>query len=130
MQKKAPSLYVRSGDYVQVISGDDKGKRGKIVSINRKKGLVLVEGINKVKKHIKRGANPQIPQGGRVEVERPIHGSNVALIDPSTNKPTRIGYRYLADGRKEMYAKKTGTTLRVISPAKPRTSLKPAAAAQ
>ena len=68
-KKKAPSLYVRSGDYVQVISGDDKGKRGKIVSINRKKGLVLVEGINKVKKHIKRGANPQIPQGGRVEVD-------------------------------------------------------------
>jgi|GEM_PF-47018 len=114
--KKAAKLYVRSGDYVEVLSGDDKGKRGKIVAVNRKKGLVLVEGVNIVKKHIKRGANPKVPQGGRVEIERPIHGCKVALIDPVTNKPTRVGYRYLPDGSKEMYAKKSGTVLRKVSP--------------
>lgn len=116
--KKAPSFYVRTGDYVEVLSGDDKGKRGKIVAVNRKKGLVLVEGVNVVKKHIKRGANPKIPQGGRVEMEKPIYACKVALIDPVTNKPTRVGYRYLPDGSKEMFAKKSGTRLRLISPAR------------
>lgn len=117
-------MYVRSGDFVEVLSGDDKGKRGKIVAVNRKKELVLVEGVNIVKKHVKRGVNPKAPQGGRIEVERPIHACKVALIDPSTNRPTRIGYRFLPDGRKEMYAKKTGTTLRVISPARARHAAK------
>jgi large subunit ribosomal protein L24 len=107
-------MHVKRGDMVQVISGDDKGKRGEIIEILRKKGKVVVKGVNICLKHIKRG-HPKAPQGGRIEFERPIYACKVSLIDPTTDKPTRVGIRVLADGNKERFAKKSGASLGLIS---------------
>jgi large subunit ribosomal protein L24 len=111
-------IHIRKDDIVVVLTGDDKGKRGRVLKIHTKTGKVLVEGINKVYKHLK--PSRQNTQGGRLSKEMPIDLSNVALIDPSTNKPTRVGVRYLPDGSKERYAKKSGTALSKIAPANPK----------
>ncbi len=88
-----------------VMSGKDRGKKGKILKVFRDKDRVIVEGVNIVKKRIKPSA--ENPQGGIVEKEAPIHISNVMLVDPKTGEPTRIGYRF-EDGKKIRYAKKSG----------------------
>ena len=110
-------MYIRRGDVVQVISGDDNGKRGQVTTVNREKGTVTIQSVNVVRKHIKRG-HPKSPQGGRLEIEMPLPVCKVALIDPETNKPTRVGFRYLPDGSKERYAKRSGASLGLVSPAK------------
>jgi len=110
-------MYIRNGDLVQVLVGEDKGKRGQVVSVDPKKGLVTVQGVNVAQKHIKRG-HPKSPQGGRLEVELPMPVCKVALIDPELGKPTRVGFRYLDDGSKERYAKKSGVSLGMVSPPK------------
>ena len=102
------NLHVKTGDNVMVISGKDKGKEGVVVKTIAAKDRVVVEGVNIVKKHQK--PNNQYPQGGIVELEAPIHVSNVQLLDPSTNEPTKIGYK-VEDGKKVRFAKKSGTTL-------------------
>jgi large subunit ribosomal protein L24 len=89
---------IRKGDLVVVVTGRDKGKRGAVL---QKAGLdrVVVEGVNKVKKHVK--PNPLKNQpGGILEKEMPIHVSNVALVNAQTQKPDRIGFRVMEDGRK------------------------------
>ncbi|MCT0949606.1 50S ribosomal protein L24 [Weissella confusa] len=101
-------MFVKTGDKVKVIAGKDKGKEGVIVKTIAAKDRVVVEGVNIVKKHQK--PNNQYPQGGIVELEAPIHVSNVQLLDPSTNEPTKIGYK-VEDGKKVRFAKKSGTTL-------------------
>src|SRR3954466_7935549 len=111
-------MHIRKDDIVQVLTGDDKGKRGRVLRVLNKSGKVLVEGVNKVYKHLKPSRQNQ--QGGRLSKEMPIDVSNVALIDPTTNKPTRAGIRFTADGTKERFAKKSGTTLSRIAPANPR----------
>lgn len=111
-------MHIRIHDIVEVITGDDKGKRGKVIAVNRENGKVTVQGVNLVYRHLKPSrANPQ---GGRLSKEMPLQVSNVQLIDPSTNKPTRVGTRYNPDGSKELYAKKSGTLLRVLSKANPK----------
>jgi large subunit ribosomal protein L24 len=111
-------MHIRVDDIVEVISGDDKGKRGKVLSVDRQAGKVTVQGVNLVYRHMKPSrANPQ---GGRLSKEMPLDASNVQLIDPSTNKPTRVGTRYNPDGSKELFAKKTGTMIRVLSKANPK----------
>ena len=110
-------MYIRRGDNVEVISGDDSGKRGQVTVVDRKKGAVTIQGLNVVRKHIKRG-HPKSPQGGRLEIEMPLPACKVALIDPESNKPTRVGFRYLADGSKERFAKRSGASLGLVSPAK------------
>lgn len=82
-------LHVKKGDTVSVLSGNDKGKTGKVLRVFPDKERVLVEGVNVRTKHQK--PNQEFPQGGRVEREMPIHVSNVLPLDPSTNEPTRIG---------------------------------------
>lgn len=83
---------IKSGDLVQVISGADKGKQGKVLKVFPKTERVLVEGVKIVTKHKK--ANPMTGEGGGIEkVEASIHVSNVAIVDPETKKPTRVGYR-------------------------------------
>lgn len=109
-------MFIKVNDIVQVLSGDDRGKRGKVVSIDRARNKVVVQGVNVVFRHVKPSRRNQ--QGGRLSKEMAVDLSNVALIDPSTNKPTRLGVRYLPDGTKELYAKRSGTTIRVLS--KPR----------
>ncbi|HID77248.1 MAG TPA: 50S ribosomal protein L24 [Planctomycetaceae bacterium] len=111
-------MWIRRNDMVQIISGDDKGARGKVLSVDRQAGKVVVEGVNLVWKHVRR--SQRNPQGGRLHKEMPIDLSNVALIDPVTNEPTRVGVRYLEDGTKERYSKKSGASLGVISRPKSR----------
>lgn len=101
-------MFVKTGDKVKVIAGKDKGKEGVVVKTIAAKDRVVVEGVNIVKKHQK--PSNQYPQGGIVELEAPIHVSNVQLLDPSTNEPTKIGYK-VEDGKKVRFAKKSGTTL-------------------
>jgi len=110
-------MYIRSGDTVQVLVGKNKGKRGLVVSVDPEGEMVTVQGVNVARKHIKRG-HPKSPQGGRLDIELPMHACKVALIDPESDKPTRVGFRYLGDGSKERYAKKSGASLGLVSPAK------------
>ena len=92
-------LHVRKNDLVQIMAGSDMGKRGRILRVFREKGRVLVEGIHMIKRHTK--ANPrQNIKGGVVEREASIAISNVMLVDPETNLPTRIARTRLTDGRK------------------------------
>ncbi len=107
-------MFFRIDDEVEVIAGADKGHRGKILKINRKKNKVVVEGAGRVWKHVRR--SQKNPQGGRLNKEMPISASNVMLIDPSTGKPTRVGVRYLEDGSKERFSKKSGNSLGKIAP--------------
>ena len=107
-------MRIRVGDTVEVISGDDAGTRGRVLSVDHKAGKVVVEGVNRVYKHVRR--SQKNPQGGRLQTEMPVQVSNVALICPKTDKPTRVGVRYLDDGSKERYAKKSGASLGQIAP--------------
>ncbi|MBF8376874.1 50S ribosomal protein L24 [Alicyclobacillus mali] len=102
-------MRVKTGDKVVVIAGKDKSKQGRILKVYPKEGRVVVEGVNVVKRHTK--PNPQHPEGGIVEKEAPIHVSNVMIVDPKTGEPTRVGYKFLEDGRKVRYAKKSGEIL-------------------
>ena len=79
---------LQKGDDVVVISGKDKGKKGKVMRLFKEENRVIVEGVNLVKRHMK--PNPRMQQGGILEREQPIHASNVMLVDPSTGKGTRI----------------------------------------
>lgn len=96
---------IRKGDQVVVVAGRDKGKRGLVLGVEES-GRVLVEGVNLVKKHQKPIPMRQIA-GGIVEKPLPIHISNVALLNPATNKAEKVGFRLLADGRKVRYFKAT-----------------------
>ncbi|GHP14663.1 50S ribosomal protein L24 [Lentilactobacillus fungorum] len=97
-------MFIKTGDKVRVISGKDKGKEGTVTKTITSKDRVIVEGVNKVKKHTK--ASSTNPQGGIVDAEAPIHVSKVMLIDPSTNEPTRVGIK-IEDGKKIRYSKKS-----------------------
>lgn len=110
-------MFIRVNDIVQVLSGDDKGKRGKVVRIDRANNKVVVQGVGMVYRHMKPSRRNQ--QGGRLQKEMPLDLAKVALIDPSTGGPTRVGVRYLPDGTKELYAKKSGTAIRTLSKARP-----------
>lgn len=103
-----PKLHIKRGDLVKVLSGEDKGKTGRVIRVFPKKGLAIVEGVAIVTKRVRK--SQRYPQGGIVEVERPIPVSKLQVIDPSTGKPTRVGRR-LEDGKWVRYAKKSGKTL-------------------
>jgi large subunit ribosomal protein L24 len=102
-----PGLRIRKNDTVVVISGKDRGKKGRVIEVIPKTGRVRVEGVNKVKRHTK--PNPQKNvQGGIIEKENPVHLSNVALVDPKTERPTRVAMRVLTDGSRVRVAKRSG----------------------
>ena len=107
-------MHIRKDDTVEVLAGDDKGTRGRVLRVLRDRNKVVVEGVNRVYRHLK--PNRRNPQGGRLSKEMPVDVSNVMLIDPQTNQPTRVGVRYTEDGRKERYAKRSGASLGFISP--------------
>ena len=87
-------MHVKKGDTVLVLSGKDKGVKGKIIAAYPEKQRVIVEGVNRITKHTKVGqTNRGAKTGGIVTQEAPIHVSNVMLIDPDTDRPTRVGYR-------------------------------------
>jgi len=100
-------MKIKKGDTVQVISGNEVGKSGRIIKIFRTKNKVVVEGLNMVKKHAR--PTQDNPQGGIMEKEAAIHISNVMFI--TGKKPTRIGYKFLENGKKVKYAKKTGEVI-------------------
>ena len=105
-----PGLRIRKNDTVEVISGKDKGKRGRVIEVLPKLERVRVEGVNKIKRHTK--PNPQKNvKGGIVERENPLHVSNVALIDPKSDKPTRVGIKTMPDGSRVRVAKRSGLQL-------------------
>ncbi|WP_283679053.1 50S ribosomal protein L24 [Lentilactobacillus sp. Marseille-Q4993] len=97
-------MFIKTGDKVRVISGKDKGKEGTVKKTIASKDRVVVEGVNMIKKHAK--ASSTNPQGGIVDTEAPIHVSNVMLIDPSTNEPTKVSFK-VEDGKKVRVAKKS-----------------------
>lgn len=100
---------LKKGDQVVVITGRDKGAKGEILRVITKDNRAIVSNVNMVKKHRK---PTQInPQGGIESIEAPIHLSNLALVDPKLDKPTRLGYKTLKDGKKVRFAKKSGETL-------------------
>ena len=111
-------MWIRKDDLVEVTAGDDKGKRGKVLRVNRADGKLVVEGVNRVYKHMKPSRANQ--QGGRLSKEMPVDASNVSLIDPATGRPTKVGVRFTADGTKELYAKKSGTRLRSLTKPNPK----------
>lgn len=99
-------FHVRKGDTVMVLTGNDKGKQGKILEVLTDKSRVIVEGVNMVTKHVKPSANN--PQGGIQKKEASLHISNVMLIDPSTGDATRVGRKTNEAGKLQRYSKKTG----------------------
>jgi len=100
---------LKVNDTVQVLAGKDKGKQGKIKSINFKTNRVVVEGVNMVKKALR--PNQANPQGGIVDLEKGLHISNVALLDPKTGKPTRVTVKKV-DGKNTRVAVKTKTEIK------------------
>ena len=100
-------MKIRKGDTVQIISGNETGKSGRVIKVFPIKDKIIVEGLNIVKKHAR--PTQDMPQGGIIEKEAAIHISNVMLI--AGGKPTRIGYKTLEDGRKVKYAKRTGEVI-------------------
>ncbi|MCS6973811.1 MAG: 50S ribosomal protein L24 [Cyclobacteriaceae bacterium] len=103
---KQPKLHIRKGDTVKVLSGDDKGKTGRVLEVFPEQRKAIVEGINIVTKHEKPSAGK--PEGGIKRTEAPVHISNLMLIDPATGKPTRVGRKLNEKGKLQRYAKKTG----------------------
>jgi len=97
---------IKKNDRVVVLTGKDKGKTGEVLSVNPTEQRVVVSGINMVSKHTR--ASQANPQGGIIRKEAPIHVSNVALADPKTGKPTRVGVKKLDNGSKVRVAKKSG----------------------
>src|SRR3979490_2532496 len=107
-------MHIKKDDIVQLMNGDDKGKRGRVLKVDPVAGKVTAGGVNRVYKHMK--PNRRNAQGGRLSKEMPVNVSNVMLIDPQTNNPTRVGVRYLDDGSKERFAKKSGASLERMAP--------------
>ena len=101
---------IRKDDNVIVLTGRDKGKKGKVIKVFPKEDRALVQGVNVVKRHQRQ---TQKEQGGIVTKEAPIHLSNIAHVDPKSGKPTRIGFKTMADGSKVRFAKKSGEVIDV-----------------
>ena len=108
--KKAEKIKmrVRRGDNVVVISGRDKGKTGEVLRVDNARNRVLVQGVNMVKRHQRPS---QTSPGGINQFEAMIHRSNIALVDPKTDKPTRVGFKTLDDGRKVRVALRSGEVI-------------------
>ncbi len=101
-------MKIKKGDMVVVITGKERNKTGKVVRILKKTDRVVVEGLNKVVRHVRKS---KTQAGQRVSFEAPMHASNVMLLDPKTKKGTRVGYKVSKDGKKERIAKKSNSVL-------------------
>lgn len=110
MFKEMSKLHIKKGDTVYVNSGESRGKQGRVLRVLVKEQKAIVEGLNIVKKSTKPSAKN--PQGGIVEMEAPIHISNLNLIDPKSGKPTRIGRKKDESGKLVRYAKKSGEVIK------------------
>jgi large subunit ribosomal protein L24 len=99
------SLKIKKGDHVIVVSGRDKGKHGEVIEMRPDENRAVVRGVNVVRRHQRQTASQE---GGIVSKEAPIHLSNLALEDPKDGKPTRVGFKFLEDGTKVRFAKRSG----------------------
>ncbi|MEY4177801.1 MAG: hypothetical protein RLY70_1375 [Planctomycetota bacterium] len=109
-------MHIRKDDQVEVVRGDDRKKRGKVLSIDRENGTLVVEGVGRVYKHVKR--TQKNPQGGRLSKEMAVRIANVRLVCEKCNKATRTGVRYSQDGAKEVFCKTCDAVVRTMSPAR------------
>ena len=103
-----PSLKIKNGDHVIVLAGRDKGKHGEVIKVIPKENRALVRGVNMVRRHQKQTANAE---GGIISKEATIELSNLALEDPKDGKPTRVGFKFLADGKKVRFSKRSGEVI-------------------
>lgn len=101
-------LKIKKGDQVVVLTGKNKGTKGEVLKVMPTESRVIVQGVNMVSRH-KRPS--QVSQGGIEKKEAPIHVSNVSVVDPKTEKPTRTGFKTLKSGKKVRFAKKSGETI-------------------
>jgi large subunit ribosomal protein L24 len=99
---------IRKGDKVVVLSGRDKGRTGEVVEVRPDENRALVRGVNMVKRHQRQTAQQE---GGIISKELPLHLSNIALADPKDGKPTRVGFKIQADGKKVRIAKRSGAEI-------------------
>ena len=104
----ANELKIRKGDRVKVITGRRKGKVGDVLRVLPEENRVVVSGVNVIKRHTKPS---RAESGGIIEREAAIHVSNVALLDPKSDKPTKVGFKFLEDGRKVRFARASGETI-------------------
>lgn len=104
----AAKLKIRKGDKVVVITGKDKGKQGEVVRVFPSENRAVVQGVNMVRRHTRQTA---AQEGGIIPKEMPIQISNLALRDPKDGKPTRVGYKFLADGKKVRFARRSGEVI-------------------
>jgi large subunit ribosomal protein L24 len=111
-------MWIKANDTVKVISGEDRGATGKVLRVNRAAGKLVVEGVNRVYKHVRR--SQKNPQGGRLSKEMPVSVSNVLLICEACGAAARLGARYLDNGAKERYCKKCGAGNGQVAPPKAR----------
>jgi large subunit ribosomal protein L24 len=105
------TLHIKKGDTVEIISGDHKGATGRVLRVLPEKNKVIVQGHNQVKKHVR--PSRKNPHGGRINVEKPIHISNVLAVNPKTSKGTRVHYEIKDDGSKKRIAS-DGTELSTV----------------
>ncbi len=103
-----PKLKIKKGDRIVVLAGRDKGKRGEVLQVMPSENRALVQGVNVVRRHQKQSAQQE---GGIVAKEAPIHLSNIAIEDPADGAPTRVGYKFMDDGRKVRFAKRSGEAI-------------------
>ena len=115
-------MHIKSGDIVEVIAGDDKDVKGKVLHIDRDKGKLTVEGVGRVYKHVRR--SQRNPQGGRLSKEMPIQISNVLLVCPKCNKGVRTGVKLLESGVKQRVCTKCDASLGEISKSKKKAAAK------
>jgi len=101
-------LKIKKGDHVVVVSGKDKGKKGEVLKMLPTENRAIVKGVSMVRRHQRQSATQD---GGIISKEAPIHVSNLALEDPKDGKPTRVGYKFLKDGRKVRFAKRSGEVI-------------------
>ncbi|GFO80685.1 50S ribosomal protein L24 [Methyloceanibacter sp.] len=101
-------LKIKKGDHVVVLTGKDKGKRGEVLKVLPSENRAIVQGVAQVRRHQRQTA---AQEGGIITKEAPIHVSNLALEDPKDGQPTRVGYKFLKDGRKVRFAKRSGEVI-------------------
>jgi large subunit ribosomal protein L24 len=120
---ESKAMHIRKDDQVVVITGDDKGpEHRKVLRVLPAKGKIVVEGVNRVYKHMKPSQRNQ--QGGRLSKEMPIDASNVLLFCPACNHGVRVGHRFTDHGQKQRFCKSCSTSLGNVGPVKPRRAVK------
>lgn len=115
-------MWVKVNDIVEVLRGDDKGVKAKVLRIDHEGGKLVVEGVNRVYKHVRK--SQRNPQGGRLSIEMPIQLANIAIVCSKCGRASRMGSRFLDDGSKERYCKKCTMSTSNPTPAKIRRAKK------